>query len=207
MSLLSHRGTESFDVCHLRSLLLTVLQHSVTGERVGAEQELTAASVLVPLIARESGISVLFTQRTAHLKDHPGQISFPGGRVEAQDATPAQTALREAQEEIGLSSTAIEVLGYLPEHPTSTGFLVTPVVGIVTPPFDLCAHSGEVARIFEVPLAFLMDSANHQAHSWSKGGAILHSIALSYGENFIWGATASIVIELFRALNAAAASE
>ncbi len=202
----------------MRSLLLPVLRRSVgcagipalaaqpaRASAVGAGA-LTAASVLVPLMARETGVSVLFTQRTAHLKDHPGQISFPGGRVEAGDASPTHTALREAQEEIGLAATAIEVLGALPEHPTSTGFLVTPVVGIVTPPFALSPHADEVAHIFEVPLAFLLDTQNHEAHTWSRDGRLQHAIALRYGEHFIWGATAAIVVALMRALNAAIAA-
>ena len=154
----------------------------------------------MPLVRRTHGIDVLFTQRTDQLKDHPGQISFPGGRVDATDASPAQTALREAWEEIGLRSGAIEVVGYLPPHATGTGFLITPVVGVVTPPFDVQPQPDEVARVFEVPLAFLMDSSNHLPHSWGDRGRTRHALALRYGDDFIWGATAAIVIMLFRAL-------
>jgi 8-oxo-dGTP pyrophosphatase MutT (NUDIX family) len=203
------------DVGRLRSLLLSILHRGTASmtaaerarESAAAGRELTAASVLIPLMARDTGVSVLFTQRTAHLKDHPGQISFPGGRVEPGDTTPAHTALREAQEEIGLAPTAIEVLGVLPEHPTTTGFVVTPVVGIVTPPFELSPHAEEVAHIFEVPLAFLMDTQNHEPHTWTRDGKLRQAIALRYGEHFIWGATAAIVVTLMRALNAAIAEQ
>jgi 8-oxo-dGTP pyrophosphatase MutT (NUDIX family) len=200
-------ATPQFDVDRLRSLLLPVLRQNLgcARELSSDARTLTAASVLVPLVARESGVSVLFTQRTAHLKDHPGQISFPGGRVEEEDASPAATALREAHEEIGLASTAIEVLGCLPEHATSTGFLVTPVVGIVTPPFELSLHADEVAQAFEVPLAFLMNAANHEPHSWTRDGVVRHAIALRYDEHFIWGATAAIVMTLFHTLSHAIA--
>ncbi|WP_301101878.1 CoA pyrophosphatase [Propionivibrio sp.] len=164
------------------------------------DEELTPASVLFPIVLRASGPSVLLTQRTDHLKDHPGQISFPGGRVEPADCSPADTALREAQEEIGLSSRHIEILGYLPEYRTSTGFRVTPVVAIVKPPFDLRPDPGEVAKIFEVPLSFLMDTANHQQHSLHYRGKLRHYFAMPYGEYFIWGATAGIIVALSRAL-------
>ena len=145
------------DLDRLRSVLhpLPVRNGNALEDGVG-DEDLTPASVLFPIVLRESGPSVLFTQRTAHLKDHPGQISFPGGRMEPEDSSPAHTALREAAEEIGLSSAHVEILGYLPEYRTVTGFRITPVVAIVTPPFDLCPEPGEVAEVFEVPLAFLM---------------------------------------------------
>jgi 8-oxo-dGTP pyrophosphatase MutT (NUDIX family) len=137
------------DVDRLRSVLFPVplRSGSVLEDGVG-DEVLTPASVLFPIVLRESGPSVLLTQRTAHLKDHPGQISFPGGRVEPQDPTPADTALREAEEEIGLSPAHIKILGYLPEYCTVTGFRVTPVVAAVTPPFELRPDPGEVAEIF-----------------------------------------------------------
>ncbi|WP_291847963.1 CoA pyrophosphatase, partial [Accumulibacter sp.] len=123
------------------------------------------AAVLFPIVRRDGEPTVLLTQRTAHLKDHPGQISFPGGRREPTDPSPVHTALREAAEEIGLAATHIEIAGYLPEYLTSTGFRVTPVVAMVTPPFQLELDTFEVAEAFEVPLAFLLDPANHQQHS------------------------------------------
>lgn len=161
---------------------------------------LIPASVLFPIVLRDSEPTVLLTQRTAHLKDHGGQISFPGGRVEADDASPAHTALREAEEEIGLSSTHVEVIGYLPDHLTVTGFRMTPVVALLTPPFALRADPGEVAEIFEVPLAFLMNPANHESRSVQFRGKLRHYWAMPYGEYFIWGATAGIIVTLARAL-------
>ncbi len=189
------------DLDRLRSVLHSVpLRTVIVLEDGVGEEELTPASVLVPIILREGGPSVLLTQRTAHLKDHPGQISFPGGRVEPQDSSPAHTALREAEEEIGLSSAHIEIVGYLPQYRTITGFRVTPVVALVTPPFVLRPEPGEVAEVFEVPLDFLMNPVNHQQHSLHYRGRLRHYCAMPYQEHFIWGATAGIILTLFRAL-------
>ena len=168
------------------------------------DEELMPAAVLVPIVKRKSEPTLLLTQRTAHLKDHPGQISFPGGRREASDRSPAHTALREAAEEIGLSSAQIEIVGYLPEYLTSTGFRVTPVVAVVTPPFDLQLDAFEVAEAFEVPLSFLLDPANHQRHSLHYRGKLRHYYAMPYGDYFIWGATAGMIMSLYRALGFAA---
>ena len=164
------------------------------------DQGLTPASVLFPIVLREREATVLLTQRTAHLKDHAGQICFPGGRVEPEDVSPAHTALRESEEEIGLSSNHVEIVGYLPEYRTVTGFCVTPVVAIVTPPFELCPDAGEVDEIFEVPLAFLLDPANHQTHSLPYHGKPRQFFAMTYQERFIWGATAGMIVSLSRAL-------
>ena len=189
------------DLDRLRSVLQPSPLRSVFVVEDGVgDEELTPASVLFPIVLRQSGPSVLLTQRTAHLKDHPGQISFPGGRVEPADASPAATALREAQEEIGLASRHVEIIGYLPEYRTGTGFRVTPVVAVVKPPFDLRPEPGEVAEIFEVPFSFLMDAANHQQHSLHYRGKLRHYFAMPYGEYFIWGATAGIIVTLARAL-------
>jgi 8-oxo-dGTP pyrophosphatase MutT (NUDIX family) len=189
------------DLDRLRSVLQPYPSRSVFVVEDGVgDEELTPASVLFPIVLRQSGPSVLLTQRTAHLKDHPGQISFPGGRVEPADASPAASALREAQEEIGLAARHVEILGYLPEYRTGTGFRVTPVVAVVKPPFDLRPEPGEVAEIFEVPFSFLMDSANHQQHSQHYRGKLRHYFAMPYGEYFIWGATAGIIVTLARAL-------
>ncbi len=166
------------------------------------DEALTPASVLFPIVLRENGPSVLLTQRNEHLKDHPGQISFPGGRVEPEDSSPAHTALREAQEEIGLAPAHIEIVGYLPEYRTGTGFRVMPVVGLVRPPFELRPDPHEVAEIFEVPLAFLMDSANHQQHTMHYRGKLRHYVAMPYEGYFIWGATAGIIVTLSRVLTA-----
>ena len=195
------KNPEVLDLDRLRAVLYPAPSRTtfVLEDGVG-DDELIPASVLFPIVLRESGPSVLLTQRTAHLKDHPGQISFPGGRVEPEDASSAHTALREAEEEIGLSSEHVEIVGYLPEYRTGTGYCVTPVVAIVTPPFELRPDPFEVAEIFEVPFAFLMDSANHQRHSMHHRGKLRHYFAMPYGEYFIWGATAGIIVTLSRAL-------
>ena len=166
------------------------------------DEELTPAAVLFPIVRRSREPTVLLTQRTAHLKDHPGQISFPGGRCESADGSPADTALREADEEIGLSSAHIEIAGYLPEYLTSTGFRVTPVVAMITPPFELRLDAFEVEEAFEVPLSFLLDPANHQQHSLHYRGKLRHYYAMPYGDYFIWGATAGMIMSLYRALAA-----
>ena len=118
--------------------------------------------MLVPIVAHGAGLTVLFTQRTAQLRAHSGQVSFPGGRAEPQDATPELTALRETEEEIGLRAERVEIVARLPDYLTRTGFRVTPVVGVLTPPLELAPDPREVEEIFEVPLAFLLDPRNHQ---------------------------------------------
>ncbi len=175
---------------------------SVVLEDGVGDEELTPAAVLFPIVRRSREPTVLLTQRTAHLKDHPGQISFPGGRCELGDGSPADTALREAEEEIGLSSAHIEIAGYLPEYLTSTGFRVTPVVAMITPPFELRLDAFEVEEAFEVPLSFLLDPANHQQHSLHYRGKLRHYYAMPYGDYFIWGATAGMIMALYRALEA-----
>jgi 8-oxo-dGTP pyrophosphatase MutT (NUDIX family) len=161
------------------------------------------AAVLFPIVAREQGPTLLLTQRTAHLHDHAGQVSLPGGRVDPTDNTPIETALRETEEEIGLDRRHIEVIGTLPDYFTSTGFRITPVVAIVRPPFDLQADAFEVAEIFEVPLAFLMDGMNHQRRSGVlPNGAQRTFYAMPYDRFFIWGATAGMLRNLFHFLRA-----
>jgi 8-oxo-dGTP pyrophosphatase MutT (NUDIX family) len=165
-----------------------------------AADALTPASVLVPIVARSEELTVIFTQRAAHLKDHSGQVSFPGGRAAPGDATPEATALRESREEIGLDSARVEVLGRLGEYHTRTGYRITPVVGIVTPPFELRADASEVEEIFEVPLAFLLDPANHQRHSREWQGTLRWFYAIPYRRHYIWGATAGMLVNLSRQL-------
>ncbi len=170
---------------------------AVNEDGLGAEP-LTAAAVLVPIVLRDDGPTLLLTQRTAHLRDHAGQISFPGGRIEAEDESPLHAALRETTEETGLAPAHVEVVGYLPEYRTSTGFSVTPVVAFVTPPFSLEPDPFEVAEVFEVPLSFLLDPANHQQHEVHWRGRLRQYCAMPYGDYFIWGATAGMIVSLCR---------
>lgn len=163
---------------------------------------LKAASVLVPIVARTAELTVLFTRRTAHLKDHSGQVSFPGGRAEARDASPEATALRETREEIGLAPEHVELLGRLADYQTRTGFRVSPVVGLVTPPFELNPDAFEVEEVFEVPLSFLLDPAHHQRHTRAFEGRVVHYYAISYRDYYIWGATAGILVNFYRHLAA-----
>jgi 8-oxo-dGTP pyrophosphatase MutT (NUDIX family) len=176
----------------------------------------TQAAVLIPLVQRAQGLAVLLTQRTAHLRDHAGQISFPGGRAEPEDGSPERTALREAQEEIGLEAPSIDILGQLPLYRTVTAFEVTPVVALVQPDFELRLDAIEVAEAFEVPLRFLMNPAHHQRHRfeweggqrqflsmpWSGTGLAVSpgEAPLSPREFFIWGATAAMLRNLYRFL-------
>ena len=165
---------------------------------------LRPASVLVPIVDRSeespAGPTVLFTRRAAHLKDHSGQVSFPGGRVAPEDPSPEATALREAREEIGLDPGRVELLGRMPEYLTRTGFRITPVVGVLTPPFELKRDANEVDEIFEVPLAFLLDPANHQRQSREWQGELRWFYAMPYRQHYIWGATAGMVVNLQRFL-------
>lgn len=166
----------------------------------GREGAPTPAAVLVPLVNRHDGLTLLLTQRSADLPDHPGQISFPGGRIERNDASPAAAALREAAEEVGLPAARVEVLGHMATYQTVTGYEVTPVVGWVEPPFDLALDAGEVADAFEVPLAFLLDPANQQRRFRMLGEVRRDFWAIPYGERFIWGATAAMLMMLDRTL-------
>jgi len=159
----------------------------------------TAAAVLIPVISRGE-LTVLFTQRTTHLKSHAGQVSFPGGRVEPGDASAEFTALREAEEEIGLPASRVEVLGRLPDYRTRTGFRVTPVVGAVTPPLELAPDPREVAEVFEVPLAFLLDPGNRQRRTREFQGMQVGYYVFEYGGRSIWGATAGMLVNLYRML-------
>jgi 8-oxo-dGTP pyrophosphatase MutT (NUDIX family) len=166
----------------------------------GREGRPVAAAVLVPIVNRAAGLTVLLTQRNADLPDHPGQISFPGGRAEPDDSSLTYTALREASEEVGLSAERVTVLGELPSYETVTGYRVTPVVGWIEPPFDLNPDPIEVADVFEVPLAFLLDRLNHQRHFRMLGERRVEFWVIAYGERYIWGATAAMLLILDRAL-------
>ena len=163
---------------------------------------LRPAAVLVPVISRGGDLSVLFTRRTDHLYDHAGQISFPGGRAEPHEASPAQTALRETEEEIGLVADRVEVLGSLSQYVTVTGYRVTPVVGLTRTPLELKPDEFEVAEIFEVPLAVVLDPSNHQRNSVVHLGQQRHYYALPYGRFYIWGATAGMLMNFYSFLTA-----
>jgi 8-oxo-dGTP pyrophosphatase MutT (NUDIX family) len=162
---------------------------------------LRPAAVLVPLVLRDEGLTVLLTQRTDHLHHHAGQISFPGGRVEAHDGGPLAAALRETEEEIGLEPRWVQPLGLLDDYETVTGFLVTPVVSVVKVGFRLQLDEFEVADAFEVPMGFLMDPANHQVHSRIRHGERRYYYVFEYSERYIWGATAGMLMNLYRRLN------
>jgi 8-oxo-dGTP pyrophosphatase MutT (NUDIX family) len=164
-----------------------------------SKQVLKPAAVLL-LVVNHSEPTVVFTQRTAHLADHAGQIAFPGGRSESGDSDPETTALREAREEIGLDAGRVQVLGRLPEYRTSTGYAVTPVVGWAEPPLTYVPDPHEVADVFEVPLAFLLDARNHRYESAFYRGRMRHYWAMPYGERFIWGATAGMLVTFHRLL-------
>ena len=167
------------------------------------EGALTPASVLIPIVQREQGLTLMFTLRSEHLTDHGGQVSFPGGRWEEHDVSAVETALRETEEEVGLDRRHVEVLGVLPEYLTGTGYRVTPVVAIVQPPFAMHADPEEVAEVFEVPFAYLMDGANHQLRGAEFPNGVHRTFyAMPYERFFIWGATAGMLRNLFHFLRA-----
>jgi 8-oxo-dGTP pyrophosphatase MutT (NUDIX family) len=156
------------------------------------------AAVLVPLIERPDGITVLLTERATDLKNHAGQISFPGGRIEPGDASPLQAALREAQEEIGLESRFVDVAGYLPDHIVVSGYRVTPVVGFVTPGFELLLDATEVQSTFEVPLDYVFEPANRTSRTRRFGETEIQLCDIPYQSWNIWGATAGMLVTLHR---------
>lgn len=198
------------------SLAAPAFEPEFSGDgRVPGDRPATGAAVLVPLVQRpdrgDGGLHVLLTRRTEHLRDHAGQISFPGGRAEPHDAGPAATALREAQEEVGVAPSQIEVLGALPPYTTVTHFVVTPVVALL-PPLELHAlplDRFEVAEAFEVPLAWLMTPAHHRRHVFHHEGVERQFLSMPWSgldadgvvrERFIWGATAAMLRNLYRFL-------
>jgi 8-oxo-dGTP pyrophosphatase MutT (NUDIX family) len=168
----------------------------------GRSGDPTPAAVLIPVVNRPGGLTLLLTQRSAHLPDHPGQISFPGGRVEPDDPTLVHAALREAAEEVGLAADRIEVLGELATYETVTGYRVTPVVGWVEPPFTLVTDPVEVAEAFEVPLAFVLDPANQQRQYRMLGDLRRDFWAIPWRDRYIWGATAAMLLILDHTLRA-----
>ena len=165
-----------------------------------AAGKVTRAAVLIPLLLQPNGLSVLLTQRTTHLRDHGGQISFPGGRMDPEDAGPNETALRESEEEIGLERERVEIIGQLPEYLTVSGYSVTPIIGLVKPQAEYVLDEFEVADIFEVPLSFLMDPANHQVRVWQSEQGSRRFYSMPYEGRFIWGATAGMLRNLYHLL-------
>ncbi len=181
------------------------------GKRFNLDREPTAASVLVPLVMRDDGLKVLLTRRTDHLRDHAGQISFPGGRAEEHDDDAVATALRETEEEVGLHRAHVDVIGALPHYTTVTSYIVTPVVALVRPDFTLALDGFEVAEAFEVPLQFLMTPAHHRRHAFEMMGQQRQFLSMPWrsagpdgepSEYFIWGATAAMLRNLYRFLAA-----
>jgi 8-oxo-dGTP pyrophosphatase MutT (NUDIX family) len=169
---------------------------------IPAGAKATEAAVLVPIVNRDGALHVLLTQRTSHLSDHAGQISFPGGRVEVEDSSREDTALRETEEEIGLARTRITLVGRLPLYEIPSGFRITPVVGWVEPPFDLALDPFEVAAVFEAPLAHFTDAGRYQRREYRFKGRHRHYMAIPYEGRYIWGATAGMLYSLARMLNA-----
>lgn len=172
----------------------------VCGDDGAGSGAVTPAAVLVPIVAHPGELTVLFTQRTAHLRSHSGQISFPGGRAEPGDATVEFTALREAEEEIGLRAERVEIVARLPDYFTRTGYRVTPVVGLLAPPLALAPDPREVEEVFEVPLAFLLDPRNHRRETRELQGRTVGFYVMQYEERRIWGATAGMLVNLYRSL-------
>ncbi len=205
------------DVPRLRNLCCTKLHFLPPKQAIRGDHDLNPdtahemnggrnpipAAVLVPIVQRPEGLTVLLTQRTATLASHAGQVAFPGGKVDADDAGPLAAALREAEEEIGLERRFVEPLGFLDLYTTGTGFLVAPVVALVSEGFVLSINPGEVAVTFEAPLAFLMDPANHQRQSREWRGKLRHFYAMPYNDHVIWGATAGMIRNLYEKLNQA----
>jgi 8-oxo-dGTP pyrophosphatase MutT (NUDIX family) len=163
----------------------------------GHGRALKRAGVLIALVERDGGIHVVLTRRSDGLRDHAGQISFPGGRIESRDASPEATALRETREEIGVAIDDLELLGYLPAYLTGTGFVVLPTVARLCPSAVMRPCPIEVAEIFEVPLGFILDARNHQPHVVANAGCHYRLAAIPYGDYFIWGATAGMLMTLY----------
>ena len=160
-----------------------------------------AAAVLIGVVERADGLMVILTERASHLSKHPGQIAFPGGKIDPDDASPWAAALREADEEIGLPAVNAKLLGYLDSYRTGTGFQIVPAVALIDPAFSTRPNASEVADAFEVPLAFLLDPANHQRHQKEWRGRMRSYYAMPYGNRYIWGATAGMLRNLYERLH------
>lgn len=161
-----------------------------------AREPLLPAAVLVPLVDRPDGINVLLTRRTAHLKAHAGQISFPGGKMEPGDADAVETALRETEEEVGMPRDRVDVVGRLDRYVTRTGYDITPIVGFVSPPFPVRPDPSEVDEVFEAPLSYLINPENRSKDSRQLMGQTRYFYAMTFGDHYIWGATAGMIVNL-----------
>ena len=168
----------------------------VSQDRESLPKRITPAAVLVPLVERDDGMTVLLTQRPGHLKSHPGQVSFPGGKTEPHDATAEDTALRETEEEIGLSREKVDLIGRLGQRTTGSGFKVTPVVGLIQPPFKTVPDPGEVEAVFEVPLSFVLDPSNQKIETRFIRGIDHQFYVLPFENFYIWGLTARLLVAL-----------
>ena len=168
--------------------------------RASFPKQPTPAAVLVPIVEHDSGLTILLTRRADHLSQHPGQISFPGGRVDPVDRDITSAALRETEEEIGLSRARIELAGFLPDHLIISGYRVTPVVGFIRPGFDLQLDPAEVAEVFEMPLRHLLDERNHVRRRRRFQGSEIELTDVPFGPHHIWGATAGMLLTLYRVL-------
>jgi 8-oxo-dGTP pyrophosphatase MutT (NUDIX family) len=175
--------------------------HDLNDADMRPKPPLVPAAVLVPLVEHAEGYTVLLTQRSADLSKHAGQISFPGGRIEAEDETPALAALREAEEEIGLTADFVDVIGDLDTYEVRTGFEVFPIVGLVRTGFDIKIDPGEVAEVFEVPLSFVLDPGNHHRQGRTFYGMMRYFYVLPFEDRYIWGATAGMLINLYEVLS------
>ena len=177
----------------------------LVAEKKFADRAPADAAVLLPLVMRDE-LTLLLTRRTAHLSTHSGQIALPGGKIDPTDADPTAAALRETFEEIGIPPERIEVLGTLPVYVTGTSFIVTPVVGLVQPGFELVPNPDEVDDVFEVPLSFLMNPLHHRKHAFDFEGVVREWYSMPYQdgdqERFIWGATAGMLRNFYRLLSA-----
>ena len=169
--------------------------------RMGQADNLIPAAVLIPVVNREDELKVLFTRRAANLAQHAGQITFPGGHIEESDNEPIDAALRETEEEVGLPRHHIDVIGQLENYISRTGFEITPIVGVIEPPFTVVPQPSEVAEVFEVPLSFLLNPENHHRHTREISGENREFYAMPYGEYYIWGVTAGILVNLYKYLS------